>query len=215
MTITDLITQTRAQYNASSDSFFSDTEIIQYFYESSTILSREALVIEATDTSTSTIIGTQAYTVPTNAIILKRLTYNGQKLKPIDFREDDALTYLNQNVTTTGTPLYYVIFNRQTFLRPIPDAVKPLAFFTFNMPSAMTALSTLEVPAQFHMSLIPYALSAMYSKDKDFSAAGCYKALWLEHVSEAKKWAKKQKRGDSFASVKSDEGSYETILGYL
>lgn len=215
MTITELINQTRAQYNATADTFFGDSEIIQYIYEACTILARECLLIEGYDASQSTVIGTQTYTVPTNAIILKRVTYNGQKLQPIDFRQDDSLTYLNQNTVASGTPIYYAIWNRQVYLRPIPSAVGPIAFFTFDMPAALTTLSILPIPAQFHMSLIPYGLSAMYSKDKDFSAAGYYKSLWLEHVSEAKKWAKKMRRGDSFTAVKDADGSFETILGYL
>lgn len=215
MTITDLITQTRAQYNATADTFFADSEIIHYYYEACAILAREGLLIEAVSSSTSTVIGTQAYSVPTNAIILKRVTYNGQKLQPIDFRQDDALTYLNQNNTAQGTPVYYAIWNRQVYLRPIPDAVQTLAFYTYNQPAALTIASTLEIPEQFHMSLILYALSRMYFKDKDVSTGNNYQALWDKQVLEAKKWAKKMKRGDSFTAVKDDEGSFETILGYL
>lgn len=215
MTISDLITQTRAQYNATNDTFFADSEIIHYYYEACAIFAREAYLIEATNTATTTVAGTQTYTVPTYAIIIKRLTYNGQKLEPIDFRQDDGITGMDQNTTNQGTPTFYSIFNRQVYLRPIPDAAQTLKYFTYNMPQPLTSGSTLEIPEQFHMALIPYALSRMYAKDKDFNAAGYYERLWNKEVLEAKKWSKKMRRGDAYAVVKSEEAMAETIIGHV
>lgn len=215
MTITALLDQIRAKYNATGDDFFGDTELINHLYEGCMQLARECFIIEATDSSTTTVSGTQAYSVPTYAIVIKRLTYNAQKLKKIDFREDDILTALNQSTTSVGVPVYYEIFNRQVLLRPIPDGAQVLKFFYYKEPAALTIASTLEIPTQFHMSLIPFALSEMYAKDKDFNAASFYKNLWENEKLQAKKWAKKKQRGDSFAVVKSEEDTAETILGYV
>ena len=215
MTITDLITQVRNQYNATGDTFFSDAEIIQYFYEGCLQLARECYLIESTNSLVPTVIGTQTYSVPTYSLAIKRLTYNGQHLKLIDFRDDDVLTSLNQDITSQGTPVYFAIFNRQVYLRPIPDAVQNLKFFTFNEPVPLTSSSTLEIPTQFHPSLIPYSLSKMYAKDKDFNGHGVYNTIWENEKLQAKKWAKKMRRGDAFAVVKSEEDVAETILGYV
>lgn len=215
MLITDLETQTRNQYNAVGDSFFGSTEIIHYFYEACTQLGREAYLIEKVDTSVPTVISQLSYDIPQYVIAIKRLEYNGQKLKLIDFREDDMLTSLNHNLTATGTPVYFAIFNRKVYLRPIPDAVQTLTFYSYNEPAALTASSTLEIPTQFHTSLIPYALSCMYAKDKDISASAFYKTIWEKEKSEAKKWARKMRRGDAFAVVKSEDHLAETILGFV
>jgi hypothetical protein len=55
----------------------------------------------------------------------------------------------------------------------------------------------------------------MYAKDKDFNASAFYKTLWEKDKHEAKKWAKKKQRGDSFAVVKAEDHLAETILGFV
>lgn len=215
MLITDLNTQTRNQYNATGDTFFSDSEIYQYYYEACLEYARECLLIEGTDSSITTVSGTQNYSVPSLTIFIKRITYNGQKLKPIDFREDDILTALNQSTTSTGTPIYVALFNGLLYLRPIPDAAQVLKIFRFKEPAALTGSSTLEIPTQFHPTLNHYALSRMYAKDKDFNASMVYQNLWEKDKLEAKKWVKKKQRGDSFAVVKTEDKMAETILGFV
>lgn len=215
MLITDLNTQTRNQYNATGDTFFSDSEIYQYYYEACLEYARECLLIEDTDSSITTVSGTQTYSVPNLTIAIKRITYNGQKLKPIDFREDDVLTSLNQSTTSTGTPIYVALFNSLLYLRPIPDAAQVLKIFRFKEPAALTSVSTLEIPTQFHPTLSHYALSRMYAKDKDFNASLVYNNLWEKDKLEAKKWVKKKQRGDSFAVVKTEDKLAETILGFV
>jgi hypothetical protein len=213
--VTDLNAQTRNQYNATGDTFFSDAEIYQYYYEGCLQYARECLLIEGTDTSITTVSGTQTYSVPSLTIFIKRVTYNGQKLKAIDFREDDVLTVLNQGTTATGTPIYVALFNSLLYLRPTPDAAQTLKIFRYKEPAAITSASTLEIPTQFHPTLNNYALSCMYAKDKDFNASAFYITLWEKDKHEAKKWAKKKQRGDSFAVVKAEDHLAETILGFV
>lgn len=212
MTPTELATYARQQYNSTSDDFFSDPELYKHIWAAQNDLAREALLIERIYTS-STVIAQRAYDFPTNAIGIKRVEYNGIKLAPINFKEDDALTLGNSSTTASGTPQYYAIWNRAIYLRPVPDAVNTLTIYSYNAPQEVTNLSTLEVPEQFHLDLVEYVLWRKSIKDKNFEAAGVYKQLWEEKVKKAREWQRRSKRTDGFTAVQDMDQLQSTIIG--
>lgn len=212
MTPSEVLDTARDQFNATGDTFFTDAQLYNHMRQACNILAREADLIEAI-TSSSTVIATQSYSYPTNALSIKRVTYNGSKLKRLTMREDDAVTLSNQASTQSGTPVYYTDFGDTIYLRPIPDAVKTLQFWSINLHGTITASSTLTLPAQFHMDLVDYLLSVMFSKDQNEGMATFHRKLWEQHVSDAKRWKQKQKRSDSFTTVQDEERLPVTIMG--
>lgn len=214
MTPTQLVERARNKYNSIGDSFWADQEILDLFTDACTEVAQEALCIERTYTTT-TVAGTQEYDFPTNTIAIKRVTYNGQKLKKISFREDDSVTGLNQATTTQGTPTYYYIWNNVIALRPLPDAANTLKIFTYNEPSALAITSTLEVPAVFHMRLVDYVLAEMAAKDSNPQAAKYYIDRWEKAKIDIKKWIAKRKRTDSFAVVQDEDQLIESYMGFV
>jgi hypothetical protein len=177
-------------------------------------LTRECNVIERVYT-TATVASQQEYSFPSSTISIKRITYDGKKLKPITFREDDSITGLNQATTSTGTPQYYYQWNETIYLRPIPTDVATLKIYTFNEPQKLTISSSLEIPLQFHMDLLDYIVSEMAAKDSNFEAAKYYAKKWEEAKDSIKKWQKKRLRGDSFASVQDEDSMVEGYLGIV
>ena len=214
MSPTDLETAARNRYNSISDNFFSQAEIFSLIYDAEMELARETLVIEST-TTTPTVIGTQGYAYPTEVIDLKRVTYDGKKLKPLTFREDDAITGLNQTTLSQGTPQYYFIWDQYIYLRPIPSAVATLAIYSYNEPGLVTSTSTLEVPTMHHMALLDYVVSEMAAKDSNFNAANYYTAKWERKKQDIKRWVKKNRRGDSFNVVQDEDSLIEGYLGVV
>ena len=212
MTITELTTAIRRKYNAVSDSFFADDEIVFLIWEACLDLARESECIERVYSS-STVASQQEYDYPTSAMGIKRIQYAGKKLKLITMRDDDSITGLNQSTTETGTPQYYFIFNEVIYLRPLPSAVGTLKIWTFNEPQQLTTTSTLEIPTQFHMDLSNYVVSEMAAKDLNFTTAQYYFGKWEKTKLAAKRWQQKKRRADSFASVQDEEASIETYLG--
>ncbi len=204
----------RRRYNSVDSSFWSQDEVFKLIYEAELILAKEALVIEASTTSSST-ASTRAYSFPTSFIAIKRVEYNGAKLRPIDFREDDLLTLSNASTTETGTPQYYVVFNDQIYLRPIPDTSSvTITWYGYKEPTLLTtASSTLSVPTRYHIDLVEYVVSIMAAKDENLTLAQFYEARWLDRVEKAKAWQKKRLRTDGFATVKSEEMLSQTLLG--
>jgi hypothetical protein len=214
MDYTDIEAAARAQFNAVGDTFFSTTDFTSSLYQAQLILAREALCIEATYTTT-TVVGTQEYSYPTNTISIKRVTYDGKKIQPINLREDDALTLGNSASTATGTPAFYYVWDDTIYLRPIPDDDLTLKIYSYNEPSEVTSASTIEVPTQFHMDLVEYILSRMYAKDGNIQMAQYHLERWNEAVQAAKKWAQKRKRGDGMPVVGDEETLAISIIGTI
>ena len=212
MTPTQIETSARNRYNATGDTFYSSSEILDLMYQACTDLTRENNLIEGLY-STSTVIGQQGYDYPQTAISIRRITYEGQKLIPITMREDDRVTGLNQDTTDSGSPIYYFIWNKSIYLRPTPSAVGTLQIYTFNEPQVITATSTLEIPTHFHMDLVNFIVMNMAMKNSDLNTANYYSLKWEQVKLSAKKWARQNKRGDTFTHVQDEDRPFNYYMG--
>jgi hypothetical protein len=206
----------RRRYNAVSSSFWSQDEIFKIMYEAEMTMAIEDLVIEAKDTSTSTVIGTRIYNYPSLVIGIKRIEYNGLKLQPIDFREDDALTFQDATSTLTGLPQYYAIWNKQIYLRPTPDAVQTLTIYAYKEPTLLTTASTtMSAPTICHPAIINYGASFMAMKDQNLNMFDRYQQLWESDRIKIRQWFLRKKRTDGYAVVKDEESLPITLLGSI
>lgn len=213
MTPLEINTAARQRYNAVGDDFWSDTEIYNIIYQGCCEMATEGLVIEQTYTTTS-VANQQEYTLPTNALNIKRITFNGRKLDYITFREDDVLTVLNQTTAATGTPSSYMIWNDIIYLRPVPTTGSLAIKIWANIqPQSVTSGSTLEIPAGFQMSLVNLVLSEMCAKNKNYQGAAYYRALWDKDVARIDQMNRKAKIGDSFQVVKNVDTLIQSPLG--
>lgn len=175
-------------------------------------LAQKAWVIENTY-STTTVVGTREYQYPTTAIAIRRVTYNGRKLEPINQREDDAITGSNEATTSTGTPLFYYVWDGSIFLRPTPDDDLTLKVFSYDIPGTVTSVSTLETPTVYHADIITFCLREMCAKDKNYQGAQYHAAAWAEVVRNAVKLQRKRRRADANANAMSQDLMPETVLG--
>lgn len=212
MTPNDLQEYARRQYNASSDQFFSDAELYQHIWAAQHELAYKALLIERVY-STTTVASQQEYSYPTDTIAIKRVTYDGVKLVPISFKEDDTLTLGNSATTATGAAQFYAIWNSTLYLRPIPDDALTLQIFSYNEPTEVSATSTLEIPTMWHLPIADFVLWKMAAKDKNFEAAAQYQAMWAKTVMEARKFGRRRLRGDAFVVVKDEDAWPSTFPG--
>lgn len=210
-----LVEVCRQRYNAIGDTFFSDAELYAHMYTAQCQLVRETLCIERIYTTVS-VAGQADYSYPSNTISIKRVTYNGQKLVPITFREDDAITMLNANTADVGQSQFYSCFNNTMYLRPIPDTDDlEIKIYSYNLPQIITSTSVFEIPDLYLMDTVNYVLSEMYAKDKDMQASRYYRDLWNLSLLDNKKAQKKMKRGDAFVAVQDVETLNERVIGNL
>jgi len=214
MTPTEFIEACRNKYKAVGDNFYSDAEILDLLYQSEMEMAKFALTIEKDpNTSITTVSGTRAYSMPTRCLAIKRITYNGGKLKKISDREDDELTVYDESTTSTGTPLYYWIWGEKIYLRPIPDDAKTLTVYFYGEPDIITVSDSIETPSRFHMDLTDGVVSGMCYKDENYPSGDRYRKKFESNLVEARKWQQKRKRADGFNVVKNEEEMVSTILG--
>ncbi len=215
MTPTGIEDAARQRYNAVNDTFWSQDEILNLIYAASLELSVEGIQIEATPTDVS-VASQRAYDYPDYALAIKRVEYDGVKLEPITFREDDAITLSQTGSLSQGTPIYYTLWNNKIYLRPIPDtSALTIQYYTYNEPQPVTAGSTLDIPSAFHMDIVNYILAHMYAKDKDQSASAYYLGMWQAAVLKIKKWKRKRVRTDSFSAVQDIDTLPVSIIGNI
>lgn len=206
MTPSEIILAARQKYNAVGDTNWSDSELCTLIYNGQMELATECGMVIENTLSASTVIGTRQYAMPSNALSIRRIEYNGKKLFPATFRDDDSLTLQNEDTTDTGEPIYYQVFDSTVYLRPIPDAVGTLSMYANCEPQAVTITSTLETPTFTHGALIDFVISEMAAKDLNFRMADFYQNKWQNvHIPRIKKRLKLNRRGDSFAQVQVEE----------
>lgn len=216
MTPTDLETYIRQRYNAVGDNFFPQVEIFNFIWKAELELANEFNLIENI-TTTVTVASQRAYDWPTNAIKLYRITYDGEKLEPNDFVDDDSYTGGNENETITGRPLWYQQYGKQYFLRPVPgtaEAGKQLKLYTYDMPSVPTPTGTLDVPDQYHAFLADYALYAMCMQDQNATMADRYMVTWKESKKIVGQLETKKLSADRFFVVKDIDYIYHDMRFY-
>jgi hypothetical protein len=212
MTVTEVQTTARDLYNATGDSFFSDTLLNSLMTEACNQLAEHGNLIERTYTTT-TVANQQDYAYPTNTIAIKRLTLDGKKIKRVTHRQDDALTLSNQASTQTGFPVYYTDFDYTISFRTIPDTVYTLKIYSYNMAQSITNTSTLEIPSLWHFSIVDYLLYRMFTKDKDAAMMQFHRGEWEKTLIRARQYKAKMKRTDSFTTVQDEETLPVTIMG--
>jgi hypothetical protein len=202
MTPTELETFIRQRYNAVGDNFFSQAEIFNYLWAGQMELAQETFCIKNTYTTTS-VNGQRAYDYPSTALSIGRVEYDGQRVYPNDFVDDDGLTGNNPGLASTGRPQNYQQWDDQIYFRPAPDtAGLTIKLFTYDLPSQPTAIGSIDVPNRYHLMLVDYALYCMLSKDKNRALASDYFMQWQAHKKLALQTERLRDSGDSLNVVK-------------
>jgi hypothetical protein len=213
MTPTEIETAARNKYNAVGDTFFSRAEILGLMDEACLLLATEADIIEAVDSSTTTVASTQSYDMPTNFIKPKRVLYDGRKLQFITQREDDAITGFQEDTTSEGTPTGWYLWVDKIYLRPIPDDAKTLKIWGFKRQADLAITDTLTVPDLFHRDIVNYCVAEMFAKDQNPSMTQYYNSKWDLGLKKAIAWSKRRRRGDRFAQVQDEDVLGGRIVG--
>jgi hypothetical protein len=204
----------RRKYNADGDTFFNDDDFYDLIYEAETVLAEEAMVIQNTYTASS-VASQREYAWPTTAMAIKRIEYDGNKLRYSTFREDDALTLSKSDSTETGTPDFYQIWDRTIFLRPIPSTASlTIKIFTYDRPTLLSSGgSNLATPEYFRKDIVTFCVANMAMKDGNTNVANLYFQKWERAIKAAKRWQKKRLGADGPKRVQNVDCLPQTHLG--
>ena len=199
MTLAQFLNLVQRRHNLpdSDETFWSPDEI----YQLTTGRCNEILsvigLLEATDTSNTSVAGTQAVSFPTDAVRIKQVDYAGVMLQEISFR--DWQNQKNSGVAPTGTPDMWVNWNRQILLVPTPTVTADQITIYHEKEHAYidgSAQTTIDIPSVLHWRLADGVLSDMYGKDLNQSMATFYENKWQgTHMPAFYRYAQRSKRG--------------------
>lgn len=213
MTVTQIVEESRNNLNALTDTLWSDNELYLKLYRVMLKVARKTRCIAA-QPSANTVAATADYTMATTVHEITRVTYAGAKLQVIDQRQMDAM---NPNSTTSsGTPAYYLVRGRTVTLYPTPSAVGAYIIYSYDIPSAVpTASTTLEIPIAFHDVLIDGLTAEMCPKDLGHPLTSYWAMKFQDSVEQMNSQIRKNRRGDRFAVVKTEEDCLNNDFGII
>ena len=201
MTPTEIETMARAQYNAIGDTFYKESEILDYIYKAQMDFCRYTNMLRDTFTTVSVVDRTE-YPFPSNTISIKRLEYNGLKVTPISIKENDDISLSSLDTTSSSLSNFYWQWGTSFFLSFKPEtAGVEIKCFVYKRPQRVTITSTIEVPDEYHTDLVDFVNWRMALKDENHPAARDFRDQWIAAMREARKLERRKLRGDAFASV--------------
>lgn len=207
MTPAQALASVRGQLNETTAAFWSDAEIYRYLWEGECLLAGKIGNIQAI-TAHTTITDTSVYTCPDSYLRLSRVTYDGKKLKRIDFTERDYLAGQNYGSTVqTGKPVAYSEWAQNVYLFPVPDAAAGLNVYFLKAPSQIvTASVSFSIQDESIQQMIPdYAVWKAAMKDGDTDRADRHKQIWEQNVLRAESMWVDKKGEDRIYAVKDED----------
>ena len=194
--------------------FYTDAELYQYFSDAEYLLASEVNCTQITDTSLTTVIGQQEYTVPTALMRIQRLTWNSVKMKAIDLTQFDAISYPQFGGSTVqGNPVYYYQYAGVIGLYPVPSSAATIKLYGMKRPTAVSATQqSFTIPEEMQPYLDDYVLYRAYLKDSD-GKAQVHLQIWNANLQKAKDVWSDDRFMDQYLTPKDDDKSFYTELG--
>ena len=214
MTPSEIETAARRMLNAVGSSFWSSEEILEdYLYMAGLELAGETFCIENRYT-TSSVADQQEYAKPTRSLAIKRVEYDGEKLKPISFQKLDSID-LNTNTTVTGTPQYYYWFDESIGLFPVPSTSDlTITVYSYDQPSVPSVGTTLEIPSRFHGYLVIGVAYYMSLKELGHPHTPRFEIQWARAIDKVRRSVRLRNK-DNFHTVLVEEQQPGTNLGII
>lgn len=214
MTLAQAVDFVRNRHNALTDSNWSNNELYALFTARCNEILSIIGLIEGTDTSITTVSGTQAYNFPMNFVSISALLYNGEKLSPISLTQWEEQKA--NGTTPTGKSNYFVVWNNQVLLIPIPDGAYSLTFYGEKLHPFIdnSTQMTIDIPSILHGRLCDGVIADMAAKDENFNMSGFYEKLWMEkHIPAFQRFAFIHKRRGRLKTVQDADTAIITDYG--
>ena len=183
--VSTLITRARTRINETSTTFHTEANLIAYADEGQKYVVRETKSLEDIDTSTTIVSGTQNYALPTDCIAIRRITFDGIKLFPIDFMDLDEAGL--DETDSTGTPSNYYIWNDTIYLYPIPGSSGTLKIYYYKAPATISlSTASLETKEVYDDAIVCYMTYLALIKDSESDLSNLDKADYMMGECNAK-----------------------------
>lgn len=172
-------------------------------------------LIEGTDTSTTTVAGTEAYDIPVDFTRIRRVLYDGRPLKYVGFRQYESRR--PTGTATNGLPREFTLWGGQILLSPPPDDAKTVTVYGEKLQSTITNGGVVpSIPKVFHAALCDGIIAEMFAKDENAALANMYEQRWVQlHIPQMKEYARKRGRRGLPSVVIDADSVLETEFGVI
>lgn len=161
----------------------------------------------------SSVTSQKAYSLPSNYLGMKRLTYNGSKLEQIAIEDLDELDNSRDISNNIGEPYYFYIWAKQLNFYPIPatSEVLNIAMMFFRTPNPVLVSADIpELPVGMHEDIVRFVLARAKELDEESGDAQLIWGDYQNRLSFSKDEHNNQFH-DSYPSIRcltADEGEY-------
>ena len=201
-------------YEGTATGFVTDAQIYADLWQGECELNSLLELYQAA-TALTTTTGTQEYSFPTDYIVIKRVTYDGDRLKAADFRELDSIDdKFTDSDSQTGDPTHYYLWAGKIGMWPVPDTSATVEIWGVKQPASITTnTAAFSIPLQFTDFPLDYALMNYYMKDQDDGRFQVYQARWENDKQMAQRLWNRRRYADRLLTVKMEDQSAYTVLG--
>ena len=187
------------------DTFWTDGEVFAYMTEAEQIVT-DRVRCNQDSTNISTVANQRTYDVPGNVKEIKRVEYDGQKIKNIDFNELNALEYTSGDSSSVGDPRYYYLWGDKLGTSPVAgnDGTNISIYFTTETGTDYSSTTpSFNTPSYIAHYYADYCLFRMYMKDDELKKmASTFEARWERDIDNIESnWLDRQ-QGDQYTTVK-------------
>lgn len=174
-------------------------------------------LIQGTDTSITTVSGTQAYNFPTNFVEIHEVRWKGYRLKKLTFRQ--WTLYRNETTTVSGRPTSFVLWNNQILLVPIPDSTgDQITVYGHKLHPEIdgTTQTTIDLAAQLHPFLAHGVIADMFAKDVNSPFFTAYENKWItQSIPAFRRYRENNLGGGQFSVIGDSDTDVDTSEGIV
>lgn len=215
-TPTAIYNQIREMSFDNDQALVSESELYQYMSDAELILAKEIPFTETTLTD-NTVVDQREYDRPTNALKIKRVTWNTVKLKKISMGDVDVIEGQSYGgITSTGNLIYYYEYGNKIGFSPLPKEVQEIKYWLLLYPAALSSESTtFTIPPEYAHYIPDYCLWRLFVKDEKAGLADRHLNMWLSNRKEAAKdWMMRQST-DEIETVQLEEIYNTSEMGMI
>lgn len=137
-------------------------------------------LLEATDTSQTSVLNQQNYNFPSNAVSIKAIEFDGWPVRPLSYTEWQSEKAGNQQMYGYP-PRFWVNWNRTIIFIPIPNVAGKTITIYYEKEHAFIdnqTQTTIDIPSVLHARMLDGVLADMYGKDLNQAMLQFYEKKW-------------------------------------
>lgn len=167
MKASDVITRVRGIVGDTNSLQFTDTQLLDWINEGIRECATLNNLLQKSATSSS-VIGTSEYVLPTDILKMHSIKYDGVKLDILTLQQfDDRVSDADG---ASGTPLMCYIWAGKIVFFPTPSAVGTITVDYIYTPTPITDADTeIGLPSSYHQRIVDYVLAQIAQQDDNLN----------------------------------------------